>query len=203
MQQRRPCLVQGRRCRRNLVTLTAFAFPRYSADSVPPMQPSIRPANAADAPALCGIYNHYVATTAISFETEAVSEESMVARIAEVQAKFPWLVYEEAGQVLGYAYATQWKPRAAYRQSVESSVYLRHDAGGRGIGKRLYRQLFAELKPLGIHLVIGGIAQPNAASVALHESLGFVKCGVFNEVGYKMGRWIDMGYWQLKLQEVQ
>ena len=112
MQRRRPCLVQGRRCRRNLVTLTASAFLRYFADSAPPMQPSIRPATAADAPALCGIYNHYVATTAISFETEPVSEESMVARIAEVQAKFPWLVYEEEGQVLGYAYATQWKPRA-------------------------------------------------------------------------------------------
>ncbi|WP_284078418.1 arsinothricin resistance N-acetyltransferase ArsN1 family B [Herbaspirillum aquaticum] len=167
------------------------------------MSPSIRPATAADAPALCGIYNHYVQTTAISFETEAVSAETMAARIADVQADFPWLVFEEQGQVLGYAYASKWKPRAAYRHSVESSVYLRHDAGGRGIGKQLYRELIAQLKPLGVHLVIGGIAQPNPASVALHESVGFVHCGVFTEVGYKMGRWIDVGYWQLKLQEAQ
>ena len=167
------------------------------------MHHPIRPATAADAAAICGIYNHYVETTAISFETEPVTAAVMATRIAEVQARFPWLVYEEQGEVLGYAYASKWKPRAAYRQSVESSVYLRHDAGGRGIGKQLYVRLFEQLKPLGVHLVIGGIAQPNAASVALHESLGFVKCGVFNEVGYKMGRWIDMGYWQLKLQEAQ
>ncbi|WP_044530414.1 GNAT family N-acetyltransferase, partial [Herbaspirillum sp. B65] len=137
------------------------------------MQPSIRPATAADAAALCGIYNHYVQTTVISFETEAVSVEAMAARIAEVQAQFPWLVFEEDGAVLGYAYASKWKPRAAYQHSVESSVYLRHDAGGRGIGKQLYRALIARLKPLGVHLVIGGIAQPNPASVALHESVGF------------------------------
>ncbi|HZG22341.1 MAG TPA: arsinothricin resistance N-acetyltransferase ArsN1 family B [Herbaspirillum sp.] len=167
------------------------------------MHPSIRPATAADAAAICGIYNHYVDTTVISFETEAVTVEGMTARIAEVQSQFPWLVFEQEGEVLGYAYASKWKPRAAYQRSVESSVYLRHDAGGRGIGKLLYAELFAQLKPLGVHLVIGGIAQPNAASVALHESLGFVKCGVFSEVGYKMGRWIDVGYWQLKLQEAQ
>ncbi|MFX7776506.1 GNAT family N-acetyltransferase, partial [Acinetobacter baumannii] len=84
----------------------------------------------------------------------------MAARIADVQADFPWLVFEEQGEVLGYAYASKWKPRAAYRHLVESSVYLRHDAGGRGIGKQLYRELIAQLKPLGVHLVIGGIAQP-------------------------------------------
>lgn len=167
------------------------------------MHSPIRAATAADAAAICGIYNHYIETTAISFETEAVSVATMSARIAEVQSRFHWLVYEEDGQVLGYAYVTPWKPRAAYRHSVESSVYLRHDAGGRGIGKRLYAALFELLRPLGVHLVIGGIALPNAASVALHESLGFTPCGVFSEVGYKLGRWIDVGYWQLKLQEVQ
>lgn len=167
------------------------------------MHSPIRAATAADAAAICGIYNHYIETTAISFETEAVSVATMSARIAEVQSRFHWLVYEEDGQVLGYAYVTPWKPRAAYRHSVESSVYLRHDAGGRGIGKRLYAALFDLLRPLGVHLVIGGIALPNAASVALHESLGFTPCGVFSEVGYKLGRWIDVGYWQLKLQEVQ
>lgn len=165
------------------------------------MQDPIRPATAADAAAICAIYNHYVAHTTISFETDTVAAPAMAQRIAEVQAQFPWLVYEEQGRLLGYAYASKWKPRAAYRHSVESSVYLHPEAGGRGIGKLLYARLFEQLKPLGVHLVIGGIAQPNPASVALHERLGFVKVGQFNEVGYKLGRWVDVGYWQLKLEE--
>ncbi|NUU00892.1 arsinothricin resistance N-acetyltransferase ArsN1 family B [Herbaspirillum robiniae] len=167
------------------------------------MHDPIRAATAADAAAICGIYNHYVEHTTVSFETEAIPVAAMAARIAEVQAQFPWLVYEEGGQVLGYAYASKWKPRAAYAQSVESSVYLHRDAAGRGIGKQLYARLFAQLRPLGVHLVIGGIAQPNDASVALHERMGFVKVGQFNEVGRKFGRWVDVGYWQLKLEEEQ
>lgn len=165
------------------------------------MHDPIRPATAADAAAICAIYNHYVAHTTISFETEPVAVASMAGRIADVQAQFPWLVYEDDGVLLGYAYASKWKPRAAYGQSVESSVYLHQDAGGRGIGKALYARLLAELKVLDVHLVIGGIAQPNAASVALHERMGFVKCGEFTQVGRKFGRWLDVGYWQLNLAE--
>ncbi|KAF1046343.1 MAG: L-amino acid N-acyltransferase MnaT [Herbaspirillum frisingense] len=183
------------RARPLLDKLGAFA-------AVPTDMPDpIRHAVASDAAAICGIYNHYVEHTAVSFETEAVGVDAMAARIAEVQAQFSWLVYEEQGELLGYAYASKWKPRAAYGHSVESSVYLRRDAGGRGIGRQLYTRLFAELKPLGVHLVIGGIVQPNPASVALHERMGFVKCGQFSEVGRKFGRWMDVGYWQLKLEE--
>ncbi|MBP0596609.1 N-acetyltransferase [Herbaspirillum sp. LeCh32-8] len=167
------------------------------------MHDPIRPATAADAAAICAIYNHYVEHTAISFETEPLSEQAMAARILDVQSQYPWLVYEDEGMLLGYAYASKWKPRAAYAQSVESSVYLHRDAAGRGIGKQLYARLFAQLKPLGVHLVIGGIAQPNEASVALHERMGFVKVGQFNEVGRKFGRWVDVGYWQLNLEEAQ
>ncbi|MCA1322966.1 arsinothricin resistance N-acetyltransferase ArsN1 family B [Herbaspirillum sp. alder98] len=166
------------------------------------MSESIRAAQAADAAAICAIYNHYVETTAISFETETVAVDTMNARIAEVQSQFPWLVYEEEGVVLGYAYASKWKPRAAYASSVESSVYLHRDAGGRGIGKKLYQRLFAQLKAQGVHLVIGGIALPNAASVGLHESVGFIKCAHFSEVGRKFDRWVDVGYWQLNLEQV-
>jgi phosphinothricin acetyltransferase len=165
------------------------------------MHDPIRPASAADAAAICAIYNHYVENTTISFETEAVAAHTMAERIAAVQAQFPWLVYEEEGRLLGYAYAGKWKPRAAYAHSVESSVYLHPDAGGRGIGKRLYARLFEQLRPLGVHLVIGGITQPNEASVALHERMGFVKCAHFSEVGRKFGRWLDVGYWQLNLEE--
>lgn len=161
----------------------------------------IRPAVASDAAAICGIYNPYVLNTTISFELEPVSEHTMAARMADIQAHFPWLVYEAEGELLGYAYASKWKPRAAYARSVESSVYLREGLGGRGIGRQLYAALFEALRPLGTHLVLGGIALPNAASVALHERMGFVKCAHFSEVGEKFGRLLDVGYWQLKLEE--
>ncbi|TWC71446.1 arsinothricin resistance N-acetyltransferase ArsN1 family B [Herbaspirillum sp. SJZ099] len=165
------------------------------------MPDPIRHALASDAAAICDIYNYYVEHTTISFETESVGVETMQARMAEVQAQFPWLVYEEDGVVLGYAYASKWKPRAAYRHSVEASVYLHRDAAGRGAGKRLYARLFEMLKAQGVHLVIGGITQPNAASVALHERMGFVKCAHFSQVGRKFDRWLDVAYWQLNLEE--
>ncbi len=159
----------------------------------------IRPATMADAAAICEIYNHYVLTTTISFELEAVSTEEMAQRIVEVSALFPWLVYEEDGRILGYAYATKWKARKAYQQSVESSVYMAKDSGGKGVGTQLYRALFAELKARDIHAVMGGIAQPNPGSVALHEKMGFVKVAHFAQVGRKFDQWIDVAYWQLIL----
>ena len=93
----------------------------------------------------------------------------------------------------------QWKARAAYARTVESSIYLADAARGRGLGKRLYGELIARLRERGIHVVIGGVSMPNAASVALHESFGFKPIGAFREVGWKLGRWIDVGYWQLLL----
>lgn len=171
------------------------------------MTTSIRPATTADAAAICEIYNHYVLTTTISFELEAVSTEEMAQRIVEVSAIFPWLVYEEDGRILGYAYATKWKARKAYQQSVESSVYMARDSGGKGVGTELYRALFVELKARGVHAVMGGIAQPNPGSIAqpnpgsiaLHEKMGFVKVAHFAQVGRKFDQWIDVAYWQLIL----
>ena len=101
--------------------------------------------------------------------------------------------------LMGYAYATPWRVRSAYRFSVESSVYVSPDHPRKGVGTRLYRQLIDELRARGLHMVIGGIAQPNEASVALHEAMGFKKVAHFSEVGMKFGRWIDVGYWELKL----
>lgn len=160
---------------------------------------SIRPATVADAAAICEIYNYYVLNTVISFELEAVSVTEMEGRIAEISSQFPWLVYEEDGRILGYAYATKWKARKAYQHSVESSVYMAQGSGGKGIGSKLYGALFAQLKELGVHAVMGGIAQPNAGSVALHEKMGFVKVAHFAEVGQKHNQWIDVAYWQLIL----
>ena len=113
---------------------------------------------------------------------------------------FPLLVYVEKDFVLGYAYATRWKARPAYKYSAESSIYLATEVQGRGIGTQLYKGLLNELKHLGIHTVIGGIALPNEASIALHEKLGFVKAAHFKEVGFKHSRWVDVAYWQLRFE---
>lgn len=160
----------------------------------------IRDATADDALAIVTIYNHYVLTTTISFEDQAVTQAEMQQRIADVQrGGLPWLVAEENGAVVGYAYATKWRVRHAYRFSVESSVYLAPDSAGKGWGTALYQQLLERLSASGYHLVIGGIAQPNAASVALHEKMGFEKVAQFREVGFKFGHWIDVGYWERSL----
>lgn len=158
----------------------------------------IRDATPADAAVLAGIYNHYVLDTTVTFEETSVSEAEMASRIAEVQAaKLPWVVVEDdAGVVLGHAYASKWKGRCAYRFAVETTVYLDAAAHGRGLGRQLYEQLLARLREAGMHVAIGGIALPNPASIALHEKLGFRKVGQFDEVGFKFSRWVDVGYWQ-------
>jgi L-amino acid N-acyltransferase YncA len=161
---------------------------------------TILPASSADAEAICAIYNHYVLETSVSFEEAPVSTEEMAGRIADVAAAgLPWLVLVEEGTVVGYAYATKWRARPAYRYSVESSVYLDVRHTGRGLGRSLYDALLAQLRERELHLVIAGIALPNEASVGLHERLGYRKAAHFNEIGLKFGRWADVGYWQLQI----
>jgi len=160
----------------------------------------LRDATPDDADAIVAIYNHYIDNTTISFEETPVSAAAMRQRIGDVQdAGLPWLVAEVDGQVAGYAYATKWRVRPAYRFAVESSVYLAQDSAGKGLGAALYAQLIARLRAGGTHVVIGGIAMPNSASVALHEKMGYTKVAHFAEVGRKFDRWIDVGYWQLTL----
>ncbi|WP_097459380.1 arsinothricin resistance N-acetyltransferase ArsN1 family B [Mangrovitalea sediminis] len=163
------------------------------------MTPTLREAAPDDAAAICELYNPYVLNTAITFEVEPVTPEEMAQRIASVTTTLPWLVCYEGRQLLGYAYATPWRPRAAYRHSVESSIYLAEGASGRGLGTRLYGALFDALRQRPVHAVFGGITLPNAGSVALHEKMGFRKVGHLQEVGWKFDRWIDVGYWQLLL----
>lgn len=156
-----------------------------------------RHATAHDAGGMADIYNHYITNTVVTFEEELVSPSDFARRIEEVQSKsFPWLVAEQNGGIIGYAYAAPWKNRAAYQFSAEATIYLHPAHGGRGIGSRLYGTLFPILRDRGIHAVMGGIALPNDASVALHEKFGFRKVAHFNEVGFKFGRWVDVGYWQ-------
>jgi phosphinothricin acetyltransferase len=160
----------------------------------------VRAANRGDAAALARTYTHYVLTTAISFEEAAVPEADMAARVQDLQSQgLPWLVAEEAGVVVGFAYASKWKSRSAYRFSAESSVYVAPDRTKDGVGSRLYAPLIAELTRLGFHTIIGGIALPNEASVRFHEKFGFVKTAHFSEVGFKFGAWIDVAYWQRRL----
>jgi len=175
----------------------------------------IRPATAADAAALAAIYNHYVRHSVVTFETDVVTEAHMRARLAHLAtAGLPWLVAVEpqdhdADAVVGYAYASTFKERAAWRHCLETSVYVAHDAHGRGLGRALYTELFAQLAALSaeqsphapIHTLIAGIALPNPASVALHEAMGMEPVGVVRQGGRKFDHWIDVGYWQLVMTE--
>jgi phosphinothricin acetyltransferase len=160
----------------------------------------IRNATQTDAKQLSEIYNYYIKNTAITFEENPVSTEEMATRIQNVQNhQLPWLVIEEQGDILGYAYATKWKERAAYRFTVEVTVYLSQNAHGKGLGTMLYNTLFQQLSAQGIHTAIGGITLPNDASVALHEKLGMKKVAHFIESGFKFEQWLDVGYWQKTL----
>ena len=162
----------------------------------------IRSATIEDAAAICAIYNHYVLNTTITFEEAAVSTEDMAQRIKEVTGSLAWYVYDLDGEVVGYAYATPWRTRCAYRLSVESTVYVSVEHPRKGIGAQLYRALLDDLRARDIHVVIGGIAQPNVASAALHERMGFEKVAHFKQVGRKFNQWIDVGYWELLMNEM-
>jgi L-amino acid N-acyltransferase YncA len=165
------------------------------------MNLAIRPATAGDAQALASIYNHYIRETVITFEEAEVTPQEMAGRVASIdQLSLPWLVAEAGSGILGYAYAGKWKERSAYRYAVETTVYLDPRFTGKGIGTRLYQNLLDGLRAGGsVHTAIGGVALPNAASIALHEKLGFSKIAHFREVGLKLGHRVDVAYWQLML----
>lgn len=163
--------------------------------------PFIRPCRPADdAAAIAGIYNFYIRETIITFEVDPVSAGEMRARIEAVASDYPYFVSETAeGEVSGYAYAHEWQARAAYRNTVELSVYLDHEQTGRGLGPALYGKIIDEIRERGFHTAIGGIAIPNEPSRRLHEKLGFEQVAYYKEVGRKFDRWLDVAYFQLKL----
>jgi len=154
----------------------------------------IRIATPHDAKSILNIYSHYVHHSHSTFELTPPSIEYMEEKIRSAQ--HPWLVYED-DKVIGYAYGIHWKMREAYKKTVETSVYLDHTSGGKGVGTKLYSDLMEMLQNQGYHAVIGGVSLPNEASVKLHEKLGFEKIAHFKEVGYKFDQWIDVGYWEL------
>lgn len=157
----------------------------------------IRKVKISDAEQIAEIYNHYVLSSHATFEIEAVSIAEMENRISEISAKYPYLVLIEEDKILGYAYASLYKTRAAYQNSVEISVYVRNGIHQKGIGTKLYTKLFEELANSKIHAIIAGISLPNEASVRLHENFGMKKVAHFEEVGFKLGRWIDVAYWEV------
>lgn len=155
----------------------------------------IRSATVEDAEDILNIYSYYVLNTHSTFELVAPSIKDFRDKIAF--SNYPWLVIEQEQQIVGYAYATQWKLREAYRQTAEVSIYLEKDASGNGYGSLLYRELIDLLKRQNYHALLAGISLPNDSSIKLHEKLGFHKVGEFKDVGYKFDRWVDVGYWEL------
>jgi phosphinothricin acetyltransferase len=157
---------------------------------------TIRPAEPDDAAACVAIYAPFVNETCISFELEPPDAAEMTRRIAEYGASHGWLVAEVDSRVAGYAYGSPHRTRAAYATSCDVAVYVEPAYARRGIGRALYGVLFPLLGRKGTHAAFAGIALPNEASVALHEAMGFTPAGVYREVGWKMGAWRDVGWWQ-------
>jgi L-amino acid N-acyltransferase YncA len=160
----------------------------------------IRLATEDDAGQILAIYAPIVRDTPISFEVEPPTVAVMRQRIADTLPRFPWLVCEQCGELQGYAYAGRHRARAAYQWSVDVSVYVHAQARRSGVGRTLYSALFRVLAMQGFCNAYAGIALPNPASVRLHESLGFQPVGIYRSVGYKLGAWHDVGWWQLSLQ---
>ena len=153
-----------------------------------------------DAEACRDIYAPYVRDTAVSFEEAVPSVEDFEGRIRKTTAAYPWIVMEVGGKVVGYAYASQHRPRAAYRWTAEVTVYIDSHHHRDGIGRRLYTELLGRLRRQGFRLAVAGITLPNPGSVGLHVAMGFEPVGVYERVGWKAGAWHDVGWWQLDLQ---
>jgi phosphinothricin acetyltransferase len=156
-----------------------------------------------DAARVAEIYRPYVATTIVSFEAVAPTESQMAERMRDVLAWTPWLVAEDDdGRVVGYAYASRHRERAGYRWSVDISVYVDSEFHGRGVGRALYGELLPTLRRQRFVNAYAGMGLPNAASVAIHESLGMTLVGVYERVGWKLGRWVDVAWYGMRLSEV-
>ncbi len=164
-------------------------------------QLTIRPARKEDARRICEIYNYYIKETVITFEEETITPEEIASRMEKITGGgFPWIAAEKDGELIGYAYTSQWRVRKAYSHSCESTIYVDRSATRTGAGEALYRELVKQMEQKGYHRVYGVVALPNPGSQRLHEKLGFKKVAHLSETGYKFSRWIDVGYWELALE---
>jgi len=160
----------------------------------------IREVHIQDAQQLVDIYNYYVLNSVVTFDDIPFESSLFEDKIKTVASQFPFYVYEENDEILGYAYANKWRLKPAYKHTVESTVYLKHTAVGKQIGTKLYSHLLKELKKQNYHAIIGGVSLPNDVSIKLHENLGFKKVAHYNEVGLKFNKWVDVAFWQLNFQ---
>jgi len=159
----------------------------------------IRKVELKDAEEIVKIYNHYILNTVVTFEEEALTKADMEERIKEKTKSNPWIVFEEEGHILGYAYLGTFRERSAFRHTKESSIYLDKGVVGKGIGGKLYKELIKLAKDYKVNVIIGVITLPNPASIVLHNKLEFERIGSFNEVGFKQDKWLDVDFWQKKI----
>ena len=163
---------------------------------------AIRLATRADGAALAALYAPFVTSAATSFELDPPGPDEMAQRVESICRHTPWLVWEDAGSIAGYAYASRHRERAAYQWSVDVSAYVHPDWHRRGIGRALYAALLHCLERQGFYNAYAGITLPNAASVGLHSSMGFSIVGVYRGVGYKLGRWHDVAWYERALRSL-
>ena len=160
----------------------------------------IRDVTILDGDKIAAIYNYYILHSISTFEEDELTFEEVVNRIQQVTKNYPWLVAELDGELIGYAYANEWKSRSAYRFTAETSIYLKQGCNSKGIGYKLYDALIQKIEKETLLVnLIGGISLPNDSSIRLHEKLGFQKLGQFHQVGWKFNQWVDVGYWEKRL----
>ncbi len=155
--------------------------------------------NINDVQALLEIYNYYVLNTTVTFDIDPLPIETFTKKLNQINADYPFIVYEEDNEILGYAYGSRFRPKPAYNYVVESTVYVKHTAHAKQIGTKLYAELIRLLKETNLHTVLGVLTIPNEASIGLHEKFGFEQVANLKEVGLKFGEWQNIGIWQLKL----
>ncbi|MFL1012771.1 GNAT family N-acetyltransferase [Flavisericum labens] len=159
----------------------------------------IRPLHSNDVRALLEIYNYYVKHSVVTFDDKPLSLKIFEEKINHVLAEYPVLVFEDNNEILGYAYGSKFRPKPAYKNTVETTVYVKHNAHRKQIGSKLYAELLQLLKQQKFHVALGVLTLPNHASIKLHQRFNFTQVAHFNEVGYKFGKWLDVGVFQLKL----
>ncbi len=164
----------------------------------------IRKAKISDAESIVNIYNYYIKETTVTFEIDELTTEDMAERIKKTfDSGYPFIVYEEEGKVIGYAYVRKWRERASYKNTLETSVYVDKDMKKNGIGKELYKVLIKECEKIGAHVLIGVLSETNSTSKKFHENIGFEKTGHFKEVANKFNKFIDVEFWSLMLKQAK
>lgn len=152
-----------------------------------------------DTKQLLDIYNYYVLNSVATFDDELLLFETFLEKVTQINTRYPFIVFEENNEILGYAYGSKFRPKPAYNKTVESTVYVKHGVYKKQIGTKLYTELLGLLKQENYHIVLGVLTLPNDASVKLHEKFGFIQVADLKQVGFKFGEWQDVGFWQLNL----